>query len=45
MVLSVLDTWEAAVAEADRLVQELYDDGIAKFRDENGLPSEFVEMR
>ena len=40
-VLSVLDTWELATAEADRLINELYGNGVQAFCEKYGLPDEF----
>lgn len=41
-VLCVLDTWEEAEAEADRLLQELHDEGLSTFRERHGLSQDFV---
>jgi hypothetical protein len=41
-VISVLDTWEEAVVEAERLVQELYDKGVSAFCETYSLPDAFA---
>ncbi len=40
-VVSVLDTWEEAIAEADRLNQELYEGGVSEFCEKYMLPETF----
>jgi len=41
-VLSVSDTWEEAMADADWLVRQLYDDGVHAFCERFGLPDDFA---
>ena len=41
-VVSVLDAWEDAVTEADRLIQELYADGVPEFCEKYRLPEDLA---